>query len=173
MVHTLGVVDPGKNDAGLAFFVGGHLAEVAFIVPPNGGPYEVARLAAVWFRRAMMNIGDPEGRMSKLVCEGQQIYGRGGPQNPNDLLPLAQTVGGVMARVDAFEREIVLPKTWTGGIPKEIRQRHFLAALKPHESNLLLAIKPAGKRHNVIDAAHLGFYVLGRTRTTPEEGYKQ
>ena len=123
----------------------------------------------------MMNLGDPRGRISLVACEGQQIYrgGRAGLQDPNDLLPLAQVVGGVLARVDCFERRIIMPKDWTGGIPKAVRQRHFLAGTSEWERNLLLAIKPATKRHNVVDAVMMGAYVLGRLKNEPEGGYTQ
>lgn len=78
-----------------------------------------------------------------------------------------------MARVDAFEREVILPRIWTGGIPKEVRQRHFLAAASEWERDMLMAIRPAKKRHNAIDAVMLGAYVLGRLPTEPEGGYVQ
>jgi hypothetical protein len=173
--RTLLSVDPGKHDAGVAFFVDGVLADVAFLSPPGGGPYEVARTVASWAARCMMNLGDPSGRVNLLICEGQQIYrgGRVGKQDPNDLLPLAQVVGGVMARVEAFERRVILPKDWTGGIPKPVRQRHFLSGASEWERSQLLAIKPATKRHNVVDAVMMGAYVLGRLKNEPEGGYTQ
>jgi hypothetical protein len=172
MVHTLLAVDPGKSDAGVAFFVDNILTDAHFLEVPSGSPYEVAKIVAAWTRRCMMNLGDPDGRVTHLVVEGQQIY-RGDRRDPNDLIPLAQTVGGVMARVDAFEREIVLPRVWTGGVPKEVRQRRFLAGASDWERNMLMAIRPVKKRHNAIDAAMLGAYVLGRLPTEPEGGYVQ
>jgi hypothetical protein len=170
--HTLLAVDPGKSDAGVAFFVNGILTDASFLEVPDGSPYEVAKVVSAWARRCMMNLGDPDGRVGQLVVEGQQIY-RHVRQDPNDLLPLAQTVGGVLARVDAFEREVILPRVWTGGIPKEVRQRHFLASASEWERDMLMAIRPAKKRHNAIDAVMLGAYVLGRLPVEPEGGYVQ
>jgi hypothetical protein len=172
-IHTLLAVDPGKHDAGVAFFVDGVLTDCTFIEVPDGTPYEVAKLVAVWSRRCMMNLGDPDGRISQVVVEGQQIYRGPSKQDPNDLLPLAQTVGGVLARVDAFDREVVLPRVWTGGVPKEVRQRRFLANASQWERDMLMAIRPARKRHNAVDAAMLGAYVLGRLPAEPEGGYVQ
>lgn len=172
MTQTLLSVDPGKADAGVAFFVNGILTDASFLEMEGATPYEVAKLVAAWSRRCMMNLGDPDGRIGLLVVEGQQIY-RGVRQDPNDLLPLAQTVGGVLARVDAFEREVILPRVWTGGVPKEVRQRHFLASASQWERDMLMAIRPARKRHNAIDAVMLGAYVLGRLPVEPEGGYVQ
>jgi hypothetical protein len=164
VVDTLIAADPGKRDCGIAFFVAGVLADAAWLAPPNGGPYEVAQYAAAWTRRCMMNLGDAEGRVSTLVVEGQQIYRVTNLAQSNDLLDLAQTVGGVMARIDAFDRKVILPRVWTGGIPKPIRQRHYLASASEGERSRLMAIKPAAKRHNVIDAVCLGAWYLGRVR---------
>jgi len=164
MTSTMLVVDPGKKDAGVAFFVAGRLVEVALIVPPTPTPYEVARYVEMWVRRCMYNHAGDGGRVGLVLCEDQQVYGRS-RGNPNDLLPLAQTVGGVLARVDAFDRQLVLPRIWTGGVPKPVRQRRLLAGLQPAELALIKAIKPASKAHNVIDAVHIGLWHLDRVRT--------
>ena len=169
--HTLLAVDPGKHDAGVAFYVDNILTEASFL-EVEGGPYEVAKHVAAWARRCMMNLGDPDGSLSEVVVEGQQVYPRQ-RQDPNDLLPLAQTVGGVLARVPAYERHVILPRVWTGGVPKEVRQRHFIAAASQWERDMIMAIRPARKRHNAIDAAMLGAYHLGRVRVEPEGGYTQ
>lgn len=164
MPHTLLSVDPGKSDCGVAFFVSGVLTDAAFLAPPNASPYEVAREVAIWGRRCMMNMGDPEGRVSQLIVEGQQIYPMTTLAQSQQLLFLAQTIGGVLARVDCFERKIILPKTWTKGVPKPIRQRRFLSAASDYERSLIMSILPASKRHNTIDAICMGAYELGRLR---------
>ena len=99
-----------------------------------------------------------------VVIEGQQIYGRGIPGASNELLFLAQMVGGVLARVDHFEHRIVLPRVWTGGVPKPVRQRRFLSQCSDRERAMIEAIKPASKRHNAIDAITMGAWHLGRLR---------
>jgi hypothetical protein len=165
MVDTLLSVDPGKRDAGVAFFVAGQLAEATWLAPPNDPlPFDVAKQVAMWARRCMMNLGDSEGRVSTLIVEGQQIYGRGNPATSNELLYLAQLVGGVLARVDHFEHRIVLPRVWTGGVPKPVRQRRFLSQCTDRERAMIEAIKPANKRHNAIDAITMGAWYLGRLR---------
>jgi len=164
VTDTLLAVDPGKRDAGLAFYIGGVLADAAWLAPPNAMPYDVAKHVAMWARRCMINLGDPEGRISMLVVEGQQIYPKGGTAQANELLHLAQLVGGVLARVDCFDRRVVLPREWTGGIPKPVRQRRFLSSATDGEKRLIEAIKPVSKRHNTIDAICLGAWQLGRLR---------
>ena len=164
MVDTLVAVDPGKRDCGIAFYVAGVLADAAWLAPPKGGPYDIAAHAAAWTRRCMMNLGDSEGRVSTLVVEGQQIYRHTGLAQSNDMIDVALTAGAVLARIDAFERKVILPGLWTGKIPKPIRQRHYLASASEGEQARLMAIKPATKRHNVIDAVCLGAWYLGRVR---------
>jgi hypothetical protein len=168
---TILAVDPGKNDAGVAFFVAGRLVEIALIQPPEGTPYEVARYVSMWARRCMFNHANDEGRVGLVLVEGQQIYRRS-KGDPNDLLPLAQCIGGVLARVDSFDRQIVLPAKWTGGVPKPVRQRRLLARLHPEELAMIKAIKPATKAHNVIDAVHIGMWHIGRVET-PTDGMVQ
>lgn len=176
MTHTLLAVDPGAHDAGVAFYVAGNLADCTLLRPKPLGEaptYDVARYVALWASRCMYNLGDPEGRVSQLIVEGQQVYPGPRREDPNALFALAQVVGGVMARVDAFEREIILPRVWTKGVPKEVRQRRFLASLNQRETALISAIKPASKAHNAIDAAMLGAYKLGRIRNDQDERFQQ
>jgi hypothetical protein len=170
MAHTLLAVDPGKHDAGVAFFISGVLTDAALLIPKEPSPYNVAREVAMWARRCMMNLGDPDGRISMVIVEGQQIYPTTSLSQSQQLLFLAQVVGGVLARVDCFDHKIVLPKEWTKGVPKPVRQRRFLSVCSKYETDLIMAIKPAAKRHNTIDAICLGAFELGRLRVTdPKE----
>lgn len=179
MTHTLVSVDPGSHYAGVAFYVAGHLADVGLVRPhPLGkaSTYDVALHVSMWVRRCMHNLGQPEGRVSQLICEGQQIYPGPRRNDPNDMVPLAQVVGGVQARVDAFEREIVMPRIWTKSVPKEVRQRRYLASLDEREMSLIDAVVskvPKDYRHDVIDAAMIGAYKLGKLGLNPDERLKQ
>lgn len=168
MTHTLLAVDPGKSDAGVAFYVAGALTEVAWLQVKDQtdlAPVALAAHVTMWWRRCMHNLGTPDGRVSMLVCEGQQVYPGPRRNDPNQLLPLAIMVGATMASVDAFDRQIVLPRVWTGSIPKEVRQRHWLAGLSEREQALIKAIKaPKAKIHNAVDAAMIGAYSLGRLK---------
>ncbi len=172
MAYTLLAVDPGAHDAGVAFFIDGRLLECALLRPKPDTPYEVARHVGMWARRVAMNSGS--GRVNRLVCEGQFVYPGPRRNNPNDLFPLAQVVGGVMQTVDCFERNIVMPKEWTGSVPKEVRHRRFLATLDAHETAIILGTKcPKTKLHNVIDACALGRWALGRLPVEPDGGFVQ
>lgn len=173
MPNTLVALDPGTHDAGVALFVDGRLVECALIRPKPDTPFEVARHVGMWVRRAIGNVSGP-GRVNTLICEGQQVYPGPRRENPNALFPLAQVVGGVMQVVDAFERRIVLPRQWTGGVPKEVRQRRFLATLDANETAIIMSVKcPKSKLHNVIDACSLGRWALGRLPVEPEGGFVQ
>ncbi len=152
----LTIVDPGKQHAGLAEYVNGVLLRCALVTGTD--PYDVAFRASVW---AGYDIDD-------LVCEGQQVYGRG-QSDPNDLLPLAQTVGGCMARIKSRRREIVLPRIWTKGVPKPVRIRRWLQTASPGEIALVEALDLSKEQqHNVIDAICLGAWWLGRNRRSDE-----
>ena len=157
----------------MAFYYAGILQDAGWLQPPGGTPHDVVKAVAAWARRCMYNLGDPDGRIYELVLEGQQIYGGPRKQDPNDLLPLAQVVGGVIAAVDHLNYRIILPRLWTGGVPKQVRQRRWLQVATESEKAFVSVIKPAEKRHNTVDAIMLGAWALGRTQTEPEGGYKQ
>jgi hypothetical protein len=173
MPYTLVALDPGAHDAGIAFFVDGRLTECALLRPKPDTPFEIARVAGMWVRRALMNAGG-NGRINSLICEGQFVYPGPRRNNPNDLFPLAQVVGGAMQTIDSFERRVISPREWTGSVPKEVRHRRFLATLDARETAIIMATKcPKTKLHNVIDACALGRWALGRLPVEPEGGFVQ
>ena len=150
--HLLLSVDPGKTLAGVAIFQGGVLVRCALVRADD--PYRVAVGVGVW--------SDPYAPYDDLVVEGQQVYGGPRRSDPNDLLPLAQVVGGVQARVRAQNRHIILPGKWTGRVKKEIRCERTLAALRDSgEIAVLESVKiPASLLHNTLDAIAMGKWFL-------------
>ena len=164
MSHTLLSTDPGKCDAGVALYGAGKLVECAFIAPKDGTPYNVVLGIEAWLVRALRNhTSSPDPKVNDLIVEGQQIYPGLRRENPNDLLPLAQVVGGVLSRIQHYRHQIILPRVWTGGKPKEVRIRHFIGGASEEEKQLLSNLKaPGHKKHNVIDAICLGAYALKR-----------
>jgi hypothetical protein len=151
MRRTLSV-DPGKQHAGWALFEDGVLKSCGYVEGEDD--IEVAEAVA----------DEIYGDVDLLVCENQQVYARG-KGDPNDLLPLARTVGAVrMVFADVPEKTLTLPRVWTNGVPKAPRQRAFerrypveFAAVKA------LGLK-AECRHDVVDAVHLGIWVLEERR---------
>jgi len=140
------VVDPGKKDAGVAVFTKGKLTDCWLISGNN--PIALAH-----------SIYKTAGDVDHVVVEDQQIYNRGGG-NPNDLIPLAQCVGAVIA---LFGRPytIIKPREWTKGVPKAPRQAAFLLTLDKHEVDMINgSCRAKALRHNVVDAVALGYYYL-------------
>lgn len=143
--HRLLAVDPGKKGAGVAYFEGEVLKRCAFVV--GDGPFAVALAVSVW-------SGVP---VDDLVVEGQQVYGGFTAQDPNDLLPLAQVVGGVFARVRHHNRHNPLPRQWKGSVAKAIFTERLRSNLTDHEAALLSGLGlPKRTEHNVLDAIGLG-----------------
>lgn len=177
MTHSLVSVDPGKKDAGVALFLDGKLVSAAYLAPVPGNPFEVARMVEAWlFSESQKRAGitTSTGKVSVLVIEGQQVYPGRSKADPNDLLPLAETVGGVKARISAFTVLHPLPRDWTGSVPKEVRHRRLLGRVDDATLELIRNIKaPKGELHDVLDAIALGFWALGRLPPEPENGYRQ
>lgn len=148
--HSLLAVDPGKKGAGVAYFEDGKLCRCAF--PVGAGPYEVALAVSVWHLGPVVD---------DLVIEGQQVYGGFTAQDPNDLLPLAQVVGAVFARVRHHNRHNPLPRQWKGSVAKAIFTERLRAGLTDQEAALLSGLRlPKRTEHNVLDAIGLGKWWL-------------
>lgn len=148
--HFLLAVDPGKKGAGVAYFVFGKLIQCGF--PTGEDPFAVARAVADWHRGRVVD---------DLVAEGQQVYGRFTSTDPNDLLPLAQVVGGVFALVEHKKRHNPLPRQWKGSVAKAVFTERLRAGLTDQEASLLSALRlPKRTEHNVLDAIGLGKWWL-------------
>jgi hypothetical protein len=57
----------------------------------------------------------------RLVMEGQEIYPRS-KARPNDLVRLAFSAGLLAGRLGRKDVIIAIPKEWTGGVRKDVRQ---------------------------------------------------
>lgn len=164
-MRVLGL-DPGLQECGLGRCVDGVVDRIALprkdaitltgtLCPFDlGAALDTARLAAALARSW--------GPFDLIVVEWQEIYANAAvrEQNPNDLPPLSFMLGLVLSelRASGFAGTPllpVLPKLWTKGIPKKQRQTNWLAAQPASTLALVDEIKPAGKRHNAIDGAHL------------------
>jgi hypothetical protein len=157
LIDSVLAVDPGKEHAGVALGIGGSLKACALIQPEPANPYNVGKHTAFWSARLH------PGRLDLVICEGQQIYRGVQGKDPNDLLDLTYVTGAVHARVHADRKTLVLPRVWTGKIPKEVRLRRVLAALKPDEIKLVEDLNLSKAMvHNVIDA--IGIYLFATER---------
>lgn len=148
--HSLLAVDPGKKACGVAYFEDGVLVRCG--LPRGVGAYETALAVASWHGPAAV---------SDLVVEGQQVYGGRIRADPNDLLPLAQVVGAVFARVPHLNRANPLPRQWKGSVAKDVFTARIRAALTDPEAELLSSLElPKSTEHNVLDAIGLGKWWL-------------
>jgi hypothetical protein len=85
--------------------------------------------------------------------------------DPNDLIHLAVAVGVVCA---LNERKLYTPRAWKGNLTKSIHHARCMQDILPGELEILAAAVPQKSlQHNILDAAFLGFFVLGRRRRTP------
>lgn len=149
--HSVVAVDPGKDHAGVAELADGVVIRCALIRAE--GPYRVAVGVAAWTGRMLVD---------DLVVEGQQIYPRS-KGDPNDMLPLAQVVGGVLARVTHIDHHNPLPREWKGSTPKDVFTARIEAGLTEAERDLVDRLKlPKSLRHNVLDAIGLGKWCYER-----------
>lgn len=116
-------------------------------------PFELMHVISEW--------APPE--VDVLVIEGQQAYGVGFG-NPNDLFPLAELIGGVAGLLDPTVTIKLMPRYWTGGIPKEIRHKQLFenGVFTVKELQCFEGVTTKSKLHNVIDAASMGLFVLDR-----------
>lgn len=149
--HRIIAVDPGKDHAGVAELADGKVIRCALI--RADGPFRVAAGVEAWAGKLLVD---------DLVVEGQQIYPRS-PGDPNDLLPLAQVVGGVLARVTHIDHHNPRPREWKGSTPKEIFTKRIEASLSEDERALVDRLKlTKALRHNVLDAIGLGKWCYER-----------
>jgi hypothetical protein len=155
IIRTL-VVDPGKKEAGVALFENKNL--VYCFLAKAEGPVELA-----YAIHAKVDSVFGKNKVDRVVCEGQQVYGRGGG-NPNDLFPLSQCVGAVIALAKTADYEIILPRVWTKGVKKEARQKVFLESITAENTRKMIKQSCASKSklHNVIDAVHLGYFYVDK-----------
>jgi hypothetical protein len=150
MMPRLIAFDPGARSVAWASFEDGKLTRCGLERDKN--------LGAALERRF-------RGIAARVVIELPQIYGRRDERDPNDLIMVTVTVGRIVQVFggDAQPAELVWPHDWKGTVPKEIMLKRIVARLDENEREILEAANaPRSLRHNVIDAAGLGIWALGR-----------
>lgn len=109
-------------------------------------------------------------RISGAVCFVEYPRDYPGPQrkvDPNDLIRLGSRAGRVQERLleQGNEVRLVDPKTWKGGMTKQIHHPRIIAALTTAELRIVeayMAPVAEGLRHNVWDA--IGLTLWGARR---------
>lgn len=170
--------DPGLTYPAAAIWNRGVLVGASRVPVPgvlasldSGERYRrIARLVAEWCL----------GRLPELpvavATELPEIYSREREKNPNDLFPLAFLDGAVAAYLDSaylgsdrsVESIALLPREWTGGIPKSKtgdpwlspRGRILERRLSVDERTTIVS------SHDSLDAVGIGLKVLGRLERT-------
>lgn len=151
MNYTLSI-DPGKVDSGLALFKNGVLIDAQLI--KGADPFNVVQNIAEFVKTFDIHF---------IAVEGQRVYPGPSKGDPNDLFPLAQVVGGVLAAVPHSRHQIILPQEWTKRVPKDVRVKKFLSSMTEDEARIVSRIKCVkSKQHNVIDAICMGKYAIGK-----------
>lgn len=168
-------VDPGIRATGLAEHTGRKLTKAELIRPTDSTRYApspgfdgpdlpaieaVCELAAQWLIWRVRLLDYPP--VSVIAFEWPTVYGDASEreEDPNDLLLLTAINLGILGHLRqagiTLPARLVLARLWTKGTPKRIRQARYLSKITPAEKAILDAIKPAGLRHNTIDAANMG-----------------
>lgn len=98
--------------------------------------------------------------IKRVVFEWPQVYPDQKRTDPNDLLDLTYTLGWIKASLEELEcyvePERVLPRNWKKQVPKEVHNRRALKRMTDDEKLIV------GSNNNVIDAAALGIWAVGR-----------
>lgn len=165
-------VDPGIRGCGVALFDEDRLlltnaAYVENTCKAGNRANECADMAAhviSWGKS--VRTGFPVDYINTIVLEWPRVYAtriRMGETkaDPNDLLALAGVDAAIAAHMHLGAISYA-PSEWKGQVPKDVMGKRILARLTDEERALVMAVKPASKRHNTIDAVGLGLHHLGR-----------
>lgn len=145
-------IDPGKN-TGTAVFQDGSL------VSSKVDSWAEAFDAHTSF------LADHDLHGIEVLGELPMVYPGPRPEDPNDLIVLAEQLGELLSlyRARGCYVDTVHPRTWKGTVPKEHHQPRILSKLSPAELALVPRM-PIARRyeHNAVDAVGLGLWKLGR-----------
>ncbi len=158
-------IDPGIRGCGVAVFDGGWLVHADYVVNPcrEGNRAAEAASMASWVHGSLWGRFD----VTALALEWPRVYATriasgASPGDPNDLLGLAAVSAGIAALYAPAAATSYCPSEWKGQMPKDVCQKRINARLNSRELAFVMAVKPAGKRHNTWDAVGIGLHHLGR-----------
>ncbi len=170
MAEFLISVDPGAANVAWAVFRDRVLVatgrEVVSPKHPALRPYEVTEefLMCVTSVPGLNESTHAEnGTRPVLLIEKPQVYTGAGKSkgDPNDLIDVALVVGALLEIGGRlwWTCETVKPFTWKGNLPKKLSLQRLKKALAPEE-----AVHVHFADHNIVDAACIGMWKLGRYR---------
>lgn len=145
-------VDPG-NDAGFAVFdLESGTLEKAGLVRGDPGPEHIPLFPKEDFF-FYVERPHPRGANEKMGASSLLKH----RDNASKWATVARFAG-------ALEVVEVMPVHWKGSIKKAAFTARLERDLKPFEAEMLAAIKPKSKAHNVLDAVGLGKWAVLKTR---------
>jgi len=139
-------IDPGTKAVGWASVLDGKLVKCG-LIRSNGTHTLIEEVN----RRFTSVQGD------LAVIELPQVYrDKFKAGRPNDLIDVAVISGAAYASLCGFACvELVRPRKWKGGVPKEIHGKRIMQRLTEAEQAIVKASAPKYLLHNVVDAVGL------------------
>jgi hypothetical protein len=160
-------VDPGWSCAAFAVYAARELSHASLVESP-------AHLAPADLGRALAALGlAGAGAPGVLVVERPVVYPARGrsakrrTRSPNDVMKVAQSAGAWSGAGAALGLEVVAvePASWKRQLDKDVVHARLREALSASELAVLdAAVRTVPKKlgHNVLDAAAIGAWALGR-----------
>lgn len=156
-------VDPGLRGCGVAIFTRGTLMRAAYVKNSmESGRGYAAHAAMADAVDKWMTTREPLNT-SDIIIEFPQIYGASTSKkgDDNDLLDLAGVGGAIASMFNTMRILSPHPRDWKGQVPKETMTERIRRALSDTERANIEKC-PASLMHNVLDAAGIGLWQLGR-----------
>ncbi len=161
-MSSLITIDPGLTGIGVACWESGELTEACIVV--DDGYYGIS------LTRRLLRIADLSYDMmvahksKKLVIECPQTYGgRAARGDANDLIALAQLVGGITV---LFGRDIdvqqVTPSEWKGSAPKHVTEARAREKLSGEEKLRIEIPRSKKQQTDLWDAIGIGLWAFRR-----------
>lgn len=157
-------IDPGTKATGWAAFAGpdhkfieyGRLMDCGLVRAPKGIGQMIWELNGLFLRQ--------QDRPERAVIEKPVVYDqKSWKGDPNDLVSVALISGAAGALLEAEMTEFISPRTWKGGVPKDISNRRIIKKLDDCEAKLLQNLGLSKTmRHNVVDAIGIGLWAVNR-----------
>ncbi len=149
-------IDPGLRTCGVAYFVGGTLAEAKLVVGPKSGDMAWNEMAGA------VHASTPFA--DEVVIELPQVYNvrARSKGDANDLIQLAAVVGALATYHAGRKMQIVRPSQWKGQTKKEVTKNRCVEKLSEAELARVELPKAKSLHHNIFDAVGLGLWALKR-----------
>jgi hypothetical protein len=148
-------VDPGINGCGISVFEDAELIQATYV------PNRIDRGVNILARARAMALAVVSTALDAQAFLGEmpQIYAFGkGRGDPNDLLPLAAVLGGIVSAREFSEVRVVRPREWKGTIDPDALIERVKERLTPKEHSRVCLPSAASLQHNCWDAIGLSLF---------------